>query len=49
MEFLEQFFRCLHNIRNNEVQVDFAFAIGEQVLQTPFHALERSTAFVFTK
>ncbi|MED6226407.1 hypothetical protein PIB30_103432 [Stylosanthes scabra] len=48
-DFVEQFFRCLYQVRAREAHSDMVSAVGNLVLQSPLHALERSTASVLTR
>ncbi|KAJ1440986.1 Zinc finger, SWIM-type [Sesbania bispinosa] len=47
--FLQNFDRCLESLRCNEIEADFATVVGEQVLQTNLHRLERSASRIFTR
>ncbi|RYR26694.1 hypothetical protein Ahy_B02g060985 [Arachis hypogaea] len=41
-DFIEQFLRCICQMRSREAQSELASVIGDLVLQSPLHALERS-------
>ncbi|CAL0313842.1 unnamed protein product [Lupinus luteus] len=48
-EFLHHFQRCVSHIRNNEVVEDFKSSYGDELLQTPYHSLERHAASIYTR
>ncbi|RYQ83190.1 hypothetical protein Ahy_B10g101821 [Arachis hypogaea] len=48
-DFVEQFFRCISQMRSRECQTDMEFVVGNLVLQSPLHALERSVANILTR
>ncbi|XP_016181372.1 protein FAR1-RELATED SEQUENCE 5-like isoform X2 [Arachis ipaensis] len=48
-DFVEQFFRCISQMRSRECQTDLESMVGDLVLQSPLHALERSTANILTR
>ncbi|XP_016192925.1 protein FAR1-RELATED SEQUENCE 5-like [Arachis ipaensis] len=43
-DFIEQFLRCICQMRSREAQSELASVVGDLVLQSPLHALERSAA-----
>ncbi|RYR19112.1 hypothetical protein Ahy_B03g063799 [Arachis hypogaea] len=48
-DFVEQFMRCISQMRSREVHSDLLSVVGEPVLQSPFHDLERSAAKKLTR
>ncbi|XP_025615733.1 protein FAR1-RELATED SEQUENCE 5-like isoform X1 [Arachis hypogaea] len=43
-DFVEQFFRCISQMRSREAHTDLQSIVGDLVMQTPLHALEKSAA-----
>ncbi|XP_016198884.1 protein FAR1-RELATED SEQUENCE 5-like [Arachis ipaensis] len=48
-DFVEQFFRCIFQMRSREAQSDLQSIVGDLVLQSPLHDLERSAANMLTR
>ncbi|RYQ80112.1 hypothetical protein Ahy_Scaffold1g106737 isoform J [Arachis hypogaea] len=48
-DFVEQFMRCISQMRSREAHSDLLSVVGEPVLQSPFHDLERSAAKKLTR
>ncbi|XLT93329.1 hypothetical protein HN873_014991 [Arachis hypogaea] len=48
-DFVEQFFRCISQMRSREAFSDLQSTVGEMVLQSPLRSLERSAASVLTR
>ncbi|RYR25227.1 hypothetical protein Ahy_B02g058877 [Arachis hypogaea] len=48
-DFVEQFMRCISQMRSREAHSDLLSMVGEPVLQSPFHDLERSAAKKLTR
>ncbi|XP_072058064.1 protein FAR1-RELATED SEQUENCE 5-like [Arachis hypogaea] len=47
--FIEQILRCICQMRLREAQSELASVVGDLVLQSPLHALERSAANTLTR
>ncbi|QHO56116.1 protein FAR1-RELATED SEQUENCE 5 [Arachis hypogaea] len=47
--FVEQYFRCVSEMRSREAQSDMHSVVGHLVLQSPLHDLERSAAKLLTR
>ncbi|KAJ1394081.1 MULE transposase domain [Sesbania bispinosa] len=48
-DFLQNFHHCLEYFRYKEIEADYASLVGQPVLRTNLHALERSTSRLFTR
>ncbi|XLT22736.1 hypothetical protein HN873_054028 [Arachis hypogaea] len=48
-DFVEQFFRCISQMRSREAFSDLQSTVGDMVLQSPLRSLERSAASVLTR
>ncbi|KAJ1397232.1 Zinc finger, PMZ-type [Sesbania bispinosa] len=49
VDFLQNYHHCLEYFRYKEIEADYRTLLGEPVLQTNLHALERSASRMFTK
>jgi len=41
LEFIQQFERCLENLRNNEIQADYKSQYTKSIMEIEFVALEK--------
>ncbi|KAJ1425085.1 protein FAR1-RELATED SEQUENCE 5-like [Sesbania bispinosa] len=49
VDFLQNFHHCLEYFRYKEIEADYASLVGQPVLQTNLHALERSASRLFKR
>ncbi|RYR03397.1 hypothetical protein Ahy_B06g082317 isoform A [Arachis hypogaea] len=48
-DFIEQFFHCISQMRSRECQTDLESVVGDLVLPSLLHTLERSAANILTR